>query len=37
MFKQEYSIGAIASRSSVCRFAAYSSPILFQVPLFQIP
>ena len=32
----EYSISAIASHSSVCRFPACSSPIPFQVPLFQI-
>ena len=37
IFKLEYSICAIASRSSFYRFAAYSSPIPFQVPLFQIP
>ena len=36
IFKLEYSICAIASNSSVCRFHAYSSPIPFQVPLFQI-
>ena len=32
IYKLEYSVCAIASR-----FAAYSSPIPFQVPLFQIP
>ena len=32
IYKLEYSVCAIASR-----FLAYSSPIPFQVPLFQIP